>query len=143
MHVLIDTSVLLKWPHSDGESELSAARSVRNAHVTGEVSAHVLDLAMYELGNVLLRALRWPSSDVADQLDDLQAIVGPPIGMTNASLRRAAALGERHRLTFYDACWAAAALELGVPLVSADGALLTAGLAESPTDFAARLGLRP
>jgi hypothetical protein len=36
----------------------------------------MLDLALYEIGNVLLRALHWDPADVADQLDDLLAIVG-------------------------------------------------------------------
>ncbi len=41
---------------------------------------------------------------------------------------------------YYDACWAAAAQHLSVALVSADRALLDAGLAESATDAARRLG---
>jgi predicted nucleic acid-binding protein len=56
-------------------------------------------------------------------------------------LRRAAALAVAHRLSFYDAGWAAAALELGISLISADHRLLTAGLAESPTNACARLRL--
>ena len=59
--LLIDTSVLIKWFHSDGESELEQARALRSAHVTGELDAHMLDLAIYEVGNVLTRALRWPA----------------------------------------------------------------------------------
>ena len=42
--------------HKAGESELFEARALRNAHVSGEVDAHVLDLALYEVGNVLARA---------------------------------------------------------------------------------------
>ena len=56
-HLLIDnTSVLIKWFHSDGERELEQARALRSAHVTGELDAHMLDLASYEVGNVLTRA---------------------------------------------------------------------------------------
>ena len=51
--VLIDTSVLIKWFHSKGESELDAARALRSAHLRGEIQAHVIDLAVYEVGNVL------------------------------------------------------------------------------------------
>jgi predicted nucleic acid-binding protein len=82
IHLLIDTSVLIKWFHSEGEADLPAARALRSAHVAGEVDAHVLDLAMYEVGNLLARALRWTASDVADQLDDLRAAVGEPLVMT-------------------------------------------------------------
>lgn len=48
-------------------------------------------------------------------------------------------LAEEHRLTFSDASWAAAAQQLGVPLVSADRQLLQAGLAQSTTAAATTL----
>ena len=139
--LLIDTSVLIKWFHSDGESELPQARALRSAHVAGEIDAHMLDLATYEVGNVLSRALRWTGADVADQLDDLRAILGPPMVMTPACLRNAATLAETHELSFYDASWAAAAGEMGMPLISADRRLLAADLAESATEITSRLKL--
>ncbi|MGH7910705.1 MAG: type II toxin-antitoxin system VapC family toxin [Candidatus Dormibacteraceae bacterium] len=141
--VLVDTSVLIKWFHSEGEREVREARALRSAHVAGELDAHVLDLAMYEVGNVLVRALRWDSADVADQLDDLRAVVGPPLVMTAAWLRRAASLAQDHGLSFDDASWAATASELEVPLVSAGQRLLDAGLAESPGQIVNRLKLLP
>jgi predicted nucleic acid-binding protein len=139
--LLIDTSVLIKWFHAEEEADLSAARSIRDAHVRGDCEAHILDLAVYEVGNVLVRALRWPAQEVADQLDDLEAVLGPPLGMDPAWRRAASVLAIDHALSFYDACWAAAARELDVPLVSADRRLLDAGLAESATDASLRLGL--
>ena len=139
--LLVDTSVLIKWFHSDGESELEPSRALRSAHVHGEVHAHVLDLAIYEVGNVLVRALRWSATDVTDQLDDLQQILGPPLVMAPGWSRRTATLAHEHSLSFYDASWAASAMELGIPLVSADRRLLTVGLAESPSDIRTRLKL--
>lgn len=139
--LLIDTSVRIKWFHSEGESELRQVCALRSAHVPGALDAHVLDLATYEVGNVLSRALHWAAADVADQLDDLHAILGPPLVMTSVWLRAAASLARQHALTFYDASWAAAAEELGIPLISADRQLLAAGLAESPTEVTSRLKL--
>ncbi|HVB54011.1 MAG TPA: PIN domain-containing protein [Candidatus Acidoferrales bacterium] len=139
--LLVDTSVLLKWFHSEGESEVEGARAIRDATKDGELQTRVIDLALYEMGNVLLRGLGWNGADVADQLDDLIVICGPPLAMAPEWLRRAAALGESNRLTFYDAAWAAAADALGVALVSADTHLLAAGLAESPAAVAERLRL--
>ena len=139
--LLIDTSVLIKWFHDAGESELAPARAIRAAHVRGDLDAHVLDLAMYEVGNILTRALRWTAADVADQLDDITAIVGAPIMMEQGWLRDAAALAETHMLSFYDASWAAAAGALGVSLVSADRQLLAAGLAETPSVVTSRLNV--
>jgi predicted nucleic acid-binding protein len=139
--LLVDTSVLIKWFHYSGESELAEARAIRDAHVRGDLNAHVLDLAIYEVGNVLARALTWEAADVGDQLDDLVAIVGSPIMMAQGWLRDAAVLAETHTLSFYDASWAAAAAALRVPLVSADRRLLAAGLAETPSAVVSRLKL--
>lgn len=137
--LLVDTSVVLKWYHAEGESDVDAARRILDAHTSGRVAALVLDLAFYELGNVLLRSLRWSAEQVADQLDDLQAMVGTPLVLTPAWRRQAARLGERNGLTMYDAAWAATAAALDISLVSADRRLLAAGLAEDPAAIAATL----
>lgn len=139
--LLIDTSVLIKWFHARGEAELAEARLLRAAHLRGAIDAHILDLGWYQVGNVLLRALRWDATDVADQLDDLLTIVGTPIVSAPEWLRRAAELSSEYSLTFYDAAWAAAAQSMDIALVSADRQLLTARLAESPTRVVDRLGL--
>ena len=137
--VLVDTSVLVKWFHSRGEHEVAEAEALLDLHERRSISVVVIDLARYELGNVLLRSLRWSADHVADQLDDLTAICGPPIVPADDWLREAARLAARHGLTFYDAVWAAAANALGITLVSADRQLLNAGLAESATAAARRL----
>ncbi len=133
--------MLIKWFHETGESELAQARAIRDAHIRGDLDAHVLDLAIYEVGNVLARALGWPASDVGDPLDDLLAIVGSPITMTQAWLRRAGELAQTHLLSFYDASWAATAAALGITRVSADRRLLAAELAETPSALTSRLKL--
>ena len=140
--LLVDTSVVIKWFHASGESEVAEARAIRDAHQRGDLDARIIDLAVYEVGNVLLIPLHWAASDVADQLDDLLAICGPPLVTAPAWLRDAAVLAETHRLTFYDAVWAASARGLGVALVSADRKLTATRLAESPTEAARRLRLR-
>ncbi|HVA75158.1 MAG TPA: PIN domain-containing protein [Acidimicrobiales bacterium] len=140
--LLVDTSVLIKWFHSEGETSLAEARAIRDANERGDLDARVIDLAVYEMGNLLLRSLHWSAADVADQLDDLIAICGTPLVMEPGWLHEAASLGSRHELTFYDAAWAAAARGLGVSLVSSDPQLLTARLAESPAAAAKRLRLR-
>ena len=88
--LLIDSSVLIKWLHDDGETQIAEARAIRAAHLTGHLEARIIDLALYEVGNVLLRSLRWPSNMVADQLDDILIICGAPLAMTPEWLRRAA-----------------------------------------------------
>lgn len=139
--LLFETSVLVKWFDVHGEDEVAQARALQAAHVNGRIVVRLLDLAYYELGNVLLRRRGWPAAAVAEQLEELSDMVGPPVPVSISWTRGAAALSERHGLSYYDACWAAAAEHLRIPLVSADRALLDAGLAESATDAARRLGL--
>ena len=139
--LLVDTSVLIKWFHSEGESELREARAIRAAHLSGQVAAHILDLGVYEVGNVLVRSLGWSAQDVGDQLDDLFTICGAPLVTSPPWLREAAALATEHQLFFYDAAWAAAARSLDLTLVSSDAKLLEANLAEAPSDVVRRLRL--
>ena len=139
--LLVDTSVLVKWFHSAGEAELREAHALRDAHIADEIDASISDLALDEVGNVLVRASGWSGDEVADQLDDLLVIFGTPLLSSPEWLRDAADLAASHRLTFYDAAWAAAARGLGMPLVSADRQLLAAGLAETVTATVRRLGL--
>jgi predicted nucleic acid-binding protein len=139
--IVVDTSVLIKWFHTDGESEVTEAQAILAAHRDEVVAAHILDLSLYEIGNVLLRALRWPAGDTSDQIDDLLVICGPPLTPTPQWRRDAAELAEKHRLSFYDAMFAAAARAMRVPLVSADKQLLAVGLAESASAYSRRIGL--
>jgi len=111
------------------------------AHRAEQVDVKILDLSMYELGNILLRKLGWTARDVADQLDDVQILCGSPLALVDVWRREAADLAEQHGLGFYDAAFAAAARGLGVSLVSADRQLLAAGLAESVTGYVERMRL--
>lgn len=138
--VICDASVVLKWFHSEGESEVEAARTVLAAHRAGGLSAVILDLTLCELGNTLLRSLGWAAEDVADQLDDLRDIcsVVPPLA---EELRLASLLAERHHLTFYDAVYGAVARARAQALVTADAELVRNGLGERPSALVDRLGL--
>ncbi len=138
--VVCDASVVLKWFHDEGEQEVEEARRLLAAHRAGQLTAWILDLTFYELGNVLLRALGWPAADVAAQLDDVRAICAV-LAPSAGELRLAAQLAEAHTLTFYDAVYAAAARSRGAALATADQALLDAGAGESPGAIAARLGI--
>jgi predicted nucleic acid-binding protein len=135
--VFVDTSVLITWFHAEGEHEVEAARALLAAHTEGVVEARVLDLAVYELGNVLTRSLRWPPDQVTDQVEDLLLLVGPPVMLDATARADAAALAAAYRLTYYDASWAAVARRHEAVLVSADRELLAAGLAVTATAYVA------
>lgn len=139
--VLVDTSVALKWFHEEGEADVPEARAVLAAHQDERITAYLLDLSLYELGNVLLRSLHWSAVDTADQLADLVAICGDPLVPDLSWHRDAASLAALHGLSYYDASFASAAAAIGAPLVSADKQLVAAGLAESPVALVRRLRL--
>lgn len=138
--LVADTSVLIKWFHTEGEREVEAAHALLQAHRAERIDVRLLDLAIYELGNILLRKLKWSARRVADQLDDVQVLCGRPFSLEPEWRRQAAALAERHALTLYDAAFAAAAQGMGASLVSADQQLLVAGLAESVSMWVERIG---
>jgi len=73
---------------------------------------------------------------VAAQVELMRMLCGPWVHPRPSWLIEAAQVGEQYGLTFYDAAWAAAARALGCPLVTADRALLGAGLALSATEAA-------
>ena len=139
--VLLDTSVIVKWYHEVAEPEVPQARAVLHAHQRAEISVLVLDLTLYEYGNVLLKSLRKPADQVAVWVEDLIQLCGSPISLQPAWRRDAAELGGAHGLTYYDAAYAAAARGLRIPFITADKLLLASGLAESATDFCQRLRL--
>ncbi|MGH3897744.1 MAG: type II toxin-antitoxin system VapC family toxin [Pseudonocardiaceae bacterium] len=126
MTVVVDTSVIVKWFHTENETEVDESRTILTAHRDEILTAHILDLGIYEFGNVLLRALHWSADDTADQIDDLLVICGPPLAPTPQWRRDAATLAHQHKLTFYDALFVAAARALDAPLVSMDRQLLAA-----------------
>ena len=104
------------------------------------ITLSILDLTVYEVGNVCLRRFRWPEADVAAQLGDLTALCavlrpGP------AELRVAAQQAEAHGLTFYDALYSATALARGARLATVDHELIKSGAGETPATLVAALSL--
>ncbi len=135
--VLCDTSVVIKWFHSSGEAEVTQARAILDAHAAGTLTANVLDLTVYELGNVAARALGLPGERVVAILDRLELICGEGMRLSPKARKDAAELAVTHRLTFYDAAYWAVARERDITLVTADAELLQAGAGLTPTDFIA------
>ncbi len=125
--LLLDTSVLLKWFHREGEDEIEQAEWHLQAHRQGAVHAHILDLGVYELGNVLVRALNRTALQSRAVLDAALALCGPPLTLSAADLGRATEIACDDGLTFYDAAFAVAAVAHECTLVSADRKLLTTG----------------
>jgi predicted nucleic acid-binding protein len=130
--VVSDASVVLKWFHATGEEEVGPARALLDAYADERIALVVLDLTSYEVGNALLRgsAAARPES-VATVLDAL-ADLCPHVVLDAPERRVAANLASEHRLTFYEAAYAAVARARGALLATVDRALVAAGLGLRP-----------
>jgi predicted nucleic acid-binding protein len=137
--LLLDTSVLLKWFHRDGEDEIEQAEWHLQAHREGVVHAHVLDLGMYELGNVLVRALNRNAQQARVVLEATLGLCGSPLTLSDSALLEAAGIAVDDGLTFYDAAFAVAAREHGCTLISTDRRLIASGHAITLTESLQRL----
>jgi len=121
--VVVDSSIFVKWfvPEKDSDKAIQ----LRAAHIAGNVRLATLDLAFWEVANTLRFPRPVPTAEeigaaIRSMMDlGLQAITPTP-----DLVQRAAQLALSRNLTVYDASFAALALELGYPLVSADDDLV-------------------
>lgn len=132
--VVCDASVALKWFHEAGEEEVEPSRALLEAYADRRVELVVLDLTVYEIGNVLVRALGLPPEQAVAVLDALDDIC-PRVAPAPAELALAVQLAADHRLTFYDATYASVAQARGATLATLDRALLGAGVGVRPSQI--------
>jgi predicted nucleic acid-binding protein len=124
--VVADASVVLKWFHAEGEEAVEPARAILEAFARQQIDLVILDLTIYEIGSVLVRAGAGPQA-TATVLDALTEIC-QPVALSGPERATAARLASEHELTFHDAAYAAVALERGGRLVTMDRELIKAKL---------------
>lgn len=134
--VVADTSVVLKWFHAAGEESVELARAILEAFARRRIDLVVLDLTIYEIGNVLVRSAGASPEATAKVLDALTEICRP-MPLRASERITAGRLARDYQLRFYDAAGAAIAQERGGRLVTLDRQLLRAGLGVRPEDVVA------
>lgn len=130
--VLLDASVLLAAFDPEDDYHEPARALLED----DEVTLATLDLARYEVANVVVRAWRAPEL-VASLLAVIEKLAndGGVLSSTDTLLARAAEIAGHHTISVYDAAYAAAAEEGGHRLVSCDERdLVSKDLAALPTD---------
>ena len=133
LSVIADTSVVFGWFQERGEEEIEASRALVRLAGERRVALSVLDLTRLEIGNAMLRGrTRATAARTIAVLDSL-TVACPSTAAADEELRRAALIAEQHRLTFYDAVYAAVALSRGAELATLDRALLKADLGRRPS----------
>jgi len=124
--VVVDASVAVKWFVSERESHVDAAWALLESHLHGRTTL----AAPCHLHLEVLNAARSRQLSLADllqvcsALDGLQVELHPVTGPLSQS---AVEIAEKHRLTLYDAAYAALALDLDAELVTADRRLAESG----------------
>lgn len=120
-----DASVIIKWFLQD-EDDTAPARALLDASADDDAEILTVDLAFYEVGQVLLRRGRADPTTVLPLLAGLFDLDLTVVGLERALAVSAARVAADHGLSFYDAAYLAAARMLGVPLVTADRQLARA-----------------
>ncbi len=133
--VVADTSVALKWFHSESEQEVEEARALLSAHRERRIVLHILDLTLYELGNALLRGRPSFKGERTAKVIEALAEMCPAVAPTITDLRQACRLAEEHGLTLYDAAYAAVAERRDALLATLDDQLLSSGLGQRPSEL--------
>jgi predicted nucleic acid-binding protein len=133
--VVSDANVVLKWFHSAGEDEVEPARALLDAHKERTVALSVLDLTVYEVGNALMRGRVGASAEQAATVIEALVEICPAIRPSPEEMKAASRLAERHKLTLYDAAYAAVAQSRSAELATLDRALLDAKLGNRPREL--------
>lgn len=128
--LFLDASVLLAAFDLEDDHHGSARALLEDE----EATLATLDLARYEVANVVVRAWRTPEF-VAPLLATVERLAddGGVVASTDTLLTKAAEIAERNVISVYDAAYAAAADEGGHDLISCDERdLVSKGLAALP-----------
>ncbi|MEW6245298.1 MAG: type II toxin-antitoxin system VapC family toxin [Nitrospirota bacterium] len=118
--IVVDSSVLVKWVKTKDETLVREARALLAEVEKLSLDVHVPALLLYEIGNILLLKTSLDATALDDALEHLERLpftVAPP---AMPLLKRAASLGRKWGLTFYDASFVALAVELDCPFITAD-----------------------
>lgn len=93
-----------------------------------QTEIHVPDLFYIECANILLKYTRRFDRPLEDSLADIRDLNSLDLKGTSSSelIEDALLLAKKKNLTAYDACYAALAQKLGLPLITADALMASA-----------------
>jgi predicted nucleic acid-binding protein len=129
MHFVLDASVAIAWFFED-EGHASADAAFGLMAEGGEALAPLL--LWFELGNAILLGIRRNRIVQARAAEIFARLHRAAIGFDAIPETHDAVftLAQRHRLTFYDACYLELAQRTGAPLATLDRALVRAASME-------------
>lgn len=116
--VIIDSSVMVKWLSVTLEDHVEQANAILHDLSTGKSNAHAPDIALYEVGNALLKGKGFSIQQAVesfDFLDHLPLMFHPPMP---EMMQTAYAIAHAQGTTYYDAAFLALAKMMEGTLVT-------------------------
>lgn len=117
---VLDTSVVLKWFSSLGESDLSQALRLREDMLEGIVVFVVPELLFYEMANALRFNPNLTAKDVNEALDSILDVGFEVRRVDKKTMQDALSIAFKYNITIYDAYFIALSRAEGKPLITAD-----------------------
>ena len=115
---VVDASVVLGWLLPERTSPTH--RQVLDDHIAGRQPLVAPELLHYEVANVLATGAKLPADVARDAYSAFVALEVETYSLGETEYQQALALARGHRVTVYDASYAALARALRVRLITAD-----------------------
>ncbi len=106
---VIDTSVITKWFSFVDEKHINQARKILELMIAGHIQVFIPDLAVYELGNVLLKSKKRPAQETLETIVEFLSFPLTIIPYSKELLQISTEIAEEYNLTIYDAAFLAVA----------------------------------
>lgn len=124
--LVVDSSIALKWLKPQGEENVPAAMTLLDEHQSGASVLHAPGHLLLEVMDALW-SHRASTAQITHAIRLLHKLHIVFIEPDDDLLASAAALAVDHRITAYDATFAALALRLGCELITDDRRLAASG----------------
>ena len=121
---VLDASVAAKWFVRHAERDVDLAIRLRDGHRAGRFELVIPEFGLLEVLNAVRYAPRAAEPDGATAVDLLEALNLRTEPLTRKMLRKTNAIAWAYGVAIYDAAYVALAEDLGLPLITADEAML-------------------
>jgi len=116
--VICDSSVIIKWLSSQDELRLDKANAIINDAEKGNIEIFTPELAKYEVGNALLTGKHYTIQDAKTSLATLYSLPVKFVSESAVQAEETYKIGEKSKITYYDACFVSLAKLLNAVLVT-------------------------
>lgn len=116
--IVCDSSVIVKWLTAQNERRLKQANKILTDAQKGNIEIFAPELAKYEVGNTLLTGKRFPLKDTRISLLSLYSLPIKFVSESYTQSQETYKIGEKSKITYYDACFISLAKFLDATLVT-------------------------